>query len=127
MIENFESVTVLVVEDEILIAMDLEAILLEQGLRVIGPCATLEDAHAAIQDASPDLAMLDFDLCGVSSLPLARELHRRDIPFAFLTGSSGNDAAAREFKNCAILHKPFDLKELIDTVKSLALKSANLD
>lgn len=118
--ENSESLSVLVVEDEVLIAADLEAILIEHGLRVSGPCVSLDEALVALQAAAPDLALLDLDLGGVSSLPLARELRRRDIPFAFLTGSHVNEAAAREFTDKIILAKPFEPKILLSAIELLA-------
>jgi len=122
MIENSASVSVLVVEDQILIATDLENILLERGLAVIGPCATLGHALELLHNAQPDFAMLDFDLAGVSSLPLARELSRRDIPFAFVTGSPGAEPAAHEFINSAIVQKPFKPVDIIKLVESFASK-----
>ncbi|MBB4198917.1 hypothetical protein CCR94_15830 [Rhodoblastus sphagnicola] len=119
MIENSAELSILVVEDEILIAADLELLLRERGLCVLGPCRALEEALALLKRATPDFAMLDFDLAGESSLPLARELQRRDIPFAFLTGSPGNEEAALEFTSSAIVQKPFDPKDIFALVESL--------
>lgn len=129
-------VSVLVVEDEILIAADLEYILLDGGLSVIGPCASLDEAMAAIETSTPDFALLDCDLAGVSSMPLARELRRRAIPFAFLTGLSGSAAASQKlqlsqelqefqelqlFHDSAILCKPFQPQDVLNLIRAAGL------
>jgi DNA-binding response OmpR family regulator len=120
MIETSASISVLVVEDEILIAADVEELLRERGHSVLGPCAAVNEALALLHVARPDFAILDFCIAGGSSLPLARELRRLGIPFAFLTGSSGNELAAREFDDCAIVSKPFEPNELFRVVESSA-------
>lgn len=114
-------VSVLVVEDEILIAADLAEILRDGGLAVLGPCAALDEAMALLQDSAPDFAILDCDLAGVSSVALAHELRRRAIPFALLTGSGGAGPAAQAFGDSAILHKPFAPHEIFDLLASFGL------
>ena len=65
------SLLVLVVEDEFLIAMDLEAMLREHGWRVLGPAATVEEALRLLDGGgeTPDVALLDVNLRGRTVAP----------------------------------------------------------
>ena len=79
-------VRILVVEDEPLIAMDIEERLLAAGGDVIGPAANPETARRLIAETAPDAALLDANLAGSRVDDLAVELRRRRVPFAFATG-----------------------------------------
>ena len=68
---NAKRVSVLVVEDEALIACDLQNILESNGCRVIGPAASLARAWDLIEQETPDLALLDVNLGSSTSFPLA--------------------------------------------------------
>ena len=72
---------VLVVEDEFLIAMELEQILTDAGFRVIGPVATVAAALAIIEKQRPDLAVLDVNLRGERVTPVAKALQVMNVPF----------------------------------------------
>ena len=89
-------VRILVVEDEPLIAMDIEERLLAAGGNVIGPAANPETARRLIAETAPDAALLDANLAGSRVDDLAVELRRRRIPFAFATGF-GRESLPREF------------------------------
>ena len=75
--------TVLVVEDELMIALDIVDCLIQAGAKVIGPCTSLEDARKIAGDGEIDLAILDIDLGGREVFPAARILGARGIPFLF--------------------------------------------
>ena len=72
---------VLVVEDEFLIALDVEDALRELGCEVLGPVSTVAEAVALAVPAACDLAVLDVRLVDGSTAPLAIALQSRDIPF----------------------------------------------
>jgi CheY-like chemotaxis protein len=72
---------VLVVEDEFLIAMDLEQLLRRHGWRVLGPAATVAAALRLLRGAMPDVALLDVNLGGELVTPVAAELRARGVPF----------------------------------------------
>jgi CheY-like chemotaxis protein len=77
---------ILVVEDEILIALDLAAALKDLGFQVIGPAATLAAGIELLDSDGPDGALLDINLQrGETSYPLARTCVARGIWFAFVT------------------------------------------
>ncbi|WP_200841255.1 response regulator [Geminicoccus flavidas] len=76
---------VLVVEDEFLLAMELEAIILAQGWRVLGPVTSVEEALDLLGTQLPDVAVLDVNLHGVMVTPVAEALARQHIPFVLTT------------------------------------------
>jgi len=79
---------VLVVEDDVLIAMDLEVLLESVGCTVLGPVSSESAALELIEKARPDLALLDVNLNGGNAFGIADKLADKKIPFAFLTGHS---------------------------------------
>jgi DNA-binding response OmpR family regulator len=82
---------VLVLEDEALIALDLQATLAEAGWEVLGPAGTLARAGALAAEARPDVACLDVNIGAETSHDLARSLLAQGVPVVFL---SGRDARA---------------------------------
>jgi CheY-like chemotaxis protein len=77
---------VLVVEDEPIVGILLEDMLLDLGVEVIGPAASVAEALALVGQAEFDAALLDVNLGGERSYPVAEALAARGIPFLFLTG-----------------------------------------
>lgn len=108
---------ILVVEDEVLIAMMLEDMLVDMGHDVAASVHTLEKAQRAIEADSFQLAILDVNLGSHSSLPLARELHGRGIPFIVATGE--HKACLRsDYFGAAIVTKPFDEAALQNAIRT---------
>lgn len=88
---------VLIVEDDPLIAFDLQTIVEEAGHEVVGVCASRRAGLARIGgeiDRAIDFALLDVDLADGKSFPLAEALRDRRIPFAFVSGSRRADMPA---------------------------------
>jgi PAS domain S-box-containing protein len=108
---------ILVVEDEALLSMDLEASLVAAGCEVIGPAATLETARPLIE-AGCDAALLDVNLAGYPVDELAAALAERKIPFAFLTGY-GREALPDGFRDAPMLGKPFSQRDVLAIVARL--------
>jgi CheY-like chemotaxis protein len=90
----------------------------EAGFTVCGPAARVSEAVALIEAERVDLAVLDVNLRGETSLAVAQALVERSIPFAFMTGYVGS-AVLGEFKTRPILNKPVDAAKLVLCVKSL--------
>ncbi len=102
---------ILAVEDEPLVAMLLEDMLEQEGAVVVGPALRLEQAIEIAQTRDLDAAILDVNLGGKTSFPLALVLEERGIPYLFVTGYG--EAARREIKTDApILSKPFRLEDV---------------
>src|SRR5665213_1343135 len=109
---------VLLVEDENLIALLLEDMLAELGHTVIGPIARLNKALEIAQRDEFDIAILDVNINGGDTYPIAEALAARDIPFVFSTGYGRNSLRA-PYPDRPILQKPFqqdDLKKLFAEV-----------
>jgi DNA-binding response OmpR family regulator len=103
---------VLVVEDEVLIAMLLEAALEDAGCVVVGPYSTLADASAAATRETVDAALLDVNLAGEKIFPVAELLQARGVPFLLLSGY-GERATPPEHPDWPTHGKPFNIDELL--------------
>jgi CheY-like chemotaxis protein len=110
---------VLVVEDEMTVALLIEDMVGELAFEVAGVIPRLEDAMRLLDSDSFDLAMLDVHLNGKTVFPFAAELEERDIPFLFATayGRRGIPAA---FACHPVLQKPFGPVELRRALLALA-------
>lgn len=107
---------VLLVEDEAPIALLMEDMLIELGHDVVEIAAHLEPALEAAQSDEIDFALLDINLNGLNSFPVADALDARHIPYAFATGF-GLQGIAEAYRDRPLVKKPFlmqDLAKLID-------------
>lgn len=104
---------VLVVEDEFIVALDLEQVLHDLGCVVLGPLATMADALALLQAERPDLALLDIGLRDGLVTPLARHLAELGVPFALMTGYSLGRLPEPALQAAPCLSKPYQLNELV--------------
>jgi len=77
--------TVLVVEDDFIVAFDMQTLLEEHGAQVLGPASTLDEARAALARSTPQLAVLDVNLNGEFVFPFGLELQSAGVPFVFAT------------------------------------------
>jgi CheY-like chemotaxis protein len=104
---------ILVVEDEYAIATELAWVLRQHGAEVVGPAPSVARALALI-DAGPPLdgAILDLNLGGEASYPVADALAARATPFVFTTGYDAVDVPAR-YRDVPCLGKPFDDDALV--------------
>lgn len=112
------SKTVMVVEDEFLVAVLLCADLEGDGYSVSGPFSTNEAAFGALRDRRIDGAVLDINLNGQMIYPLARELARQGIPFIFVSGYSASDIP-EEFRRYPRLAKPTDNQRVLKELATL--------
>lgn len=110
---------ILIVEDDALIAMELEERLQDMGYDVLGPAATVEEAQTAIAASRPDAALLDSNLAGVSSTELAAGLAANGVPVAFCTGYDTIKNLPPQLQNAPILTKPIGDADLLKVLKQL--------
>ena len=103
---------ILIVEDEMMIAMLLEDMLVDLGCSVVGPSASLEPAlDLAKSDDALDVAILDVNLAGQPVFPVADILRAKGDPIIFSSGYG--DAGLREIDRAAtVLQKPFRAGDL---------------
>lgn len=102
---------ILVVEDEILIAMMIEDALADLGCEIVGPASSLEAAILLARDEEIDAAFLDVTIRGGQVFPVAEILVQRGIPFVFSSGY-GDWALPEAFQGHRRLTKPFTAGEL---------------
>jgi DNA-binding NarL/FixJ family response regulator len=109
---------VLVVDDDSLLALDLEIFLQDQGCVVVGPAPTADAALALIAAELPDLAILDIDLNGDTSALIADALAVRGVDFLFISGHSRSMLPAAHSKR-QLLAKPWSEAGLRDALGKL--------
>jgi len=114
---NLRGARVLIVEDAVLLAMELETGLSDAGARVIGPAYELEEALALL-DQPIDAAVLDANLNGHSVTPVAEALTRRGTPFVFATGYGDAGGAPGGF-DAPVIRKPYDVTQVAAAVAEL--------
>lgn len=107
---------VLIVEDEMLVAMLLEDMLKDLGHVVVGIATRVETALSLIASTEPDLAILDVNLAGQKSFPVAEALERKGIPFVFATGY-GQQGLEGNHISRTVLTKPFRSRDLERALK----------
>ncbi|WP_213979778.1 response regulator [Sphingomonas sp. dw_22] len=106
----FGPIRVLVVEDEPIIAMCLEDILDALGCIAIGPAGRLSEGLALAENEALDAAIIDINLAGERSTPIAEMLRGRGVPFAF---ASGYGAAPEGFIDEApLVEKPYGERDI---------------
>jgi len=111
---------VLIVEDEALVAMDLQFAFEDAGAEVVGPAMSLGDALALAEQAPEiDCALLDVDLAGCDVYPVAQILQSRGIPFIFHTGHGSRRAHSEMFPGAITCLKPTLPEMLIDLLAGL--------
>ena len=99
------SVRVLILEDDPLIALDLQAIVEGDGHEVVAVCDSLAEGRMKLSDGF-DFALLDIDLCDGKSFELASALSERRIPFAFVSASRRSDVPSH-LRGAVFIAKPY--------------------
>ena len=116
----------LVLDDEFLIALDIQQILELAGAKHVASVATASEAMELFRrDSNFDLAVLDVKLGGSegNSLGVASMLAKAGTPFVFLTGMRIDNVHAQKFPQAPVVEKPYDALALLNAVQR-ALKNA---
>ncbi len=116
---------VLVVEDEFLVALDLETELEDSGAKVT--CAsTLGQATGAAKAGTFDAVVLDLNLHGEVSYPLADYLAANAVPFVFHTGQGEQSVLAKRYPGVAVCNKPCEGRVLLRTLESAIVDRSDM-
>lgn len=110
---------VLVVEDEMTIALMIEDMLIELGHEVPAMAMRLPHGIECAQTAEIDFAVLDVNLDGRMSLPIADVLEARSIPFIFVTGYGAAGLEAKYREHHIVLQKPFAQADIAHAIREL--------
>jgi CheY-like chemotaxis protein len=122
MTSKLDGLRVLVMEDEALIAEQIQWFLEDAGMVVVGPLGNLPDALAAAASSEFDLALVDINLGGHDSYPVADKLVERGIPLILMSGYTSAQLPAA-YAAYPSLAKPFDPQALLDLIEQVAAGS----
>jgi len=112
---------ILLVDDESMVLMLVEDMLLSLGAAHVETAMDLDEAKGLAERVDVDLAVLDVNLAGRKSYPIAETLRARGVPFLFATGygSKGHDEA---WRGILTLAKPFEVQELARAIERALLE-----
>jgi DNA-binding response OmpR family regulator len=110
--------SILIVEDEPLIAMMLEDFIQSLGHRVSGNCDSVGSALKEVEKGEFDLAILDINLKGESVWPVASALRARGTPFVLATGGHVDPPPA-EFANVPTIEKPYTIDRVTPIIEAV--------
>lgn len=110
---------ILIVEDEMILALALEDLFLSQGAVVLGPLSTVARVFRHLAADRPDCVSLDMNLNGESSLPITHELRRLAIPFVIVSGYGELYAEQPQLEGIPFLRKPFADEDLLMALRSV--------
>ena len=109
--------TILIVEDEPLIAMMLEDFLESLGYSVHGTADNVADALRQVEQGGFDLAILDVNLNGQTAWPVAHKLRDNNIPFVIATGGHV-EPPPPEFANVPVIEKPYTVDRVTPALEA---------
>lgn len=113
--------SVLIVEDEFLLAWDLQIVLEKHGWKVLGPVASVRDALALLARELPSVALLDVNLNNETVTPVARFLQEHGVPFALASAYAKPEQYGGEIlAGAPNVGKPTDDRRLLTTLQRLA-------
>lgn len=115
---EFSGLRILLVEDDLLIAMDMEEFLHGMGCNVIGPIARLDEAIARADTEELHGAIVDLNLRGESSFPLIEKLRLASIPVICCSGYVDLPEVKSQLKDVPALSKPWTPDHLVATMRS---------
>ena len=117
--------SILVIEDEMLILMMIEDMLADLGCKSVAVASKIGQAITLIDDQVFDAAMLDLNLNGMESYPIADALAARDVPYFFSTGNSLTNVKDG-YRDQDVLKKPFTFEQLSNMLSRSLLRQTNV-
>lgn len=117
--EPLSELGVLLVEDQMLIAMDVEMMLNDAGIDNVVTAPSAAEALRRLQDFTPDVAVLDVNLGAGTSAPVAQELQRLGVPFLFATGYGDRSMIPAGCEGVPVLPKPYESEPLLKALREI--------
>lgn len=124
MADSIDGLSVLLVEDEYLIALDASEMLSEMGAASVHVASNFEEALACAAEGGFDVAILDVNLNGQLSVPIAQALKAKGTPLMFTTGYSLKHRPIPGLEDCICVAKPYSADKLRDGLTT-TLKNAS--
>jgi len=110
---------VLIVEDEVLVAMSVEDLLMDEGCVVLPSASTVAQAMVGIEQDQPDIVVLDRNLDGDRTTSVAEKLNGLGIPYLVLTGYVEGVADEPAMADAPCLQKPWNSQVLLETLNQM--------
>lgn len=111
-----DGLRILVLEDEVLIAMDVEQLCRDYGASDVIVCRDLAAIQTESLVGSFDAAIIDLMLGGTSTFEFARQLYAQKVPFVFASGYSEAAELEEEFPGVILVNKPYSGIDLVEAV-----------
>jgi CheY-like chemotaxis protein len=112
---SLKDLRVLVVEDEALVALQLEDMLTELGCAIVGPASRVGQALKLLDGEPVEVAVLDLNIAGEMVYPVADALKNRGLPYIFVTGFA-TSGLTDPHRDRPVLEKPFARRELLRAI-----------
>jgi CheY-like chemotaxis protein len=122
---RLKGLRVLIVEDELIIAMELESLLGTLGCVVLDTAPTVKRALRAVGHQQPDVAVLDMNLQGERATPVADALQEQCIPFVLVTGYGSERLPEKALRDAPCLRKPVNGKQLASAIYEVLARQEN--
>jgi len=122
--QQTEHKSILIVEDDPFIAMDLEDTFIDAGFEVIGPVADVKSGLSLIEEHRPDIATLDYNLGRENSVPIANALASIGVPYVFLSGQMSRVIETHNVPAQRIIGKPYVPSKLLKVISYMIAKAA---
>ncbi|WP_417309529.1 HWE histidine kinase domain-containing protein [Devosia sp.] len=110
---------ILLLEDQMLIALDAESMLNDQGFLAVTTCSSVEEALEALSVNALQIAILDINLGVDTSIPVAEALRERKVPFVFATGYGEGDVLPSHLTDVPVVKKPYAIGELVGALRQV--------
>jgi DNA-binding response OmpR family regulator len=110
---------VLILEDEAIIALNLQDDLQDEGYGIVGPFTTCSAAHRWLQTATPDMAILDATLQDGPCREIGLMLEQREVPFLIYSGHREDRQLLAEFHHVTWIEKPVPSSVLVQACRQL--------
>jgi DNA-binding NtrC family response regulator len=110
-VSRLRNVRIMILEDDPLLALDLEDMLTDLGATVVGPASSVEQALRHVEEGI-DAAVLDLNLRGVYSFPVIDKLQRDGTPFVVCSGYAELPETRERLRTARVLPKPCDFEKL---------------
>lgn len=112
--------TVLLVEDEMFVALDIQMTLEDEGWQVLGPFASVREALEFLDSHSADCAILDVRLTDGDVFPVAERLEKAGIPFLFHSGHADPKKLEQQYPSSLVCQKPCHPHALVQKLSQFA-------
>jgi CheY-like chemotaxis protein len=123
---SLKGLQILVVEDDVFLAMELERILKNEGCTILGPTPKQAKALALLESARPDAAILDLNLSGQRPIALVEACVRLKVPFLIVSGYSRSQTEEPVVRDARRLEKPITPQELIGALTEVIVSTADM-